>query len=343
MRAVLVFLALAGSVRAAPVLRWLDATGGLQAAGVKRLIEESGTSLKVELEPLASDPRKTRVLTIPLTKVLEFVREDDRDEEQKRLLGARTRVRAGVDLKAASATLDLLSEKGREEWVREYAAAFRAIAGRKLAERDAAKRMTAFLRAHPKSRFVCEVLRERAWAESLQLTDPIALLNPFGEAFKEVGKRGGPFRVQYWCIRDAAQRNVDTQVVEMSGLLRTLRSSIKDVRPDASAAELTVRYSGDAERRILTAAYKWREAVEAELPTDTFKGHLGEIENGADLLLPDTRVNLRLEQAALAMAGKQFGPAQRYLGLASREQASLVQRLLIRRAEDQLKRLREKR
>jgi len=317
MRAVLVFLALAGSVRAAPVLRWLDATGGFHAAGVKRLIEESGTSLKVELEPLASEPQKPRVLTIPLTTVLEFVREDDRDEEQKRLLGARTLVRAGVDLKAASATLDLLSEKGREEWVREYAAAFRAIAGRKLAERDAAKRMTAFLRAHPKSRFVCEVLRERAWAESLQLTDPIALLNPLGKAFEEIGKRGGPFRVQYWCIRDAAQRNVDTQVVEMTSLLRTLRASIKDIRPDASAAEFTVRHSGDAERRILTAAYKWREAV--------------------------ARVNLRLEQAALAMAGKQFGPAQRYLGLASREQASLVQRLLIRRAEDQLKRLREKR
>jgi len=344
MRFALVILTLAASVAAAPSVRWLDATGGLQIAGVKRLVDESGSVLKLELQKTGKDLSKDpRMLDLPLARLLEFVREDEQNPEQGRLLLARMSVRAGFDFDKSVATLDVIAEKASEAWMREYAAAFRAIAARKRGDKDASERIKRFLRAHPKSRFVSEVLRERAWLESLAQTEKLNILSPFGEAFKAIGKRGGPLRQQYGCLHDSAVRNTVAHISEMTILALTLSESIKERRPNPTLAELSVRHTVEAEWRVVAAGFKWREAVAVEVPTAAFREMLGMIENGADLLMPDTRVELRLEQAALAIATKRYKDAARYFELAGREQASYARRMQLERAKRQLERLREKR
>jgi len=344
MRVVFVLFALAGTVLASPSLRWLDETGGFHAAAVKRLLEETATSLKVELAA-ASDAAdaKPQVFTIPMIRVLEFVREDTKDEEQKRLLEARTAVAAGVELKEACVTLDRLSAKAREPWVREYAAAFRAIAANRRGEEDALKRITAFLRAYPKSRFVCDAIRARAWTESLAITNVRKLMAPFADAFHEIGERGGSYVTLYGCIRDAALRNTRIRAAELRSLGRSLDALVNTIRPDATAAELVVRLGLATECEILVAGVKWREAVSADIPTALFRDDLAQLENSVDLLLPDTIVELRLEQAALAVAEKRLDAAERYLGLAAKQSSSQAHQFLRKRARDQLSALRDKR
>ena len=95
MRVLFVLLAmLLPAAAGEPTIRWLDATGGVRSTGVLRTISESGGTIKVEFKGRGESPKEPDVLEVPLPSLLEFVREDDRVPEQKRLFDARTAVRA---------------------------------------------------------------------------------------------------------------------------------------------------------------------------------------------------------------------------------------------------------
>ncbi len=109
---------------AAPEIRWLDKTGGVQVAAVTSVLEENGLQIRVELAEGGEKRIATRML-------LTLVRENDRDRRQAALLDARGAVYLGGGAGAARKVLDTLAREGKEPWIKEYAAIHRALlAGR---------------------------------------------------------------------------------------------------------------------------------------------------------------------------------------------------------------------
>ena len=143
MRALLILLTLAlPAVAGGLTIRWLDATGGVRSDAVLRTISETGDTIRVEIGKTAENPKE---LVVPLPSLLEFIREDDRVPEQKRLFDARTAVRAGVDFDSVRPLLDRLVAGATQPWMREYADAARTILARRAGEKDSDKRIAAFL------------------------------------------------------------------------------------------------------------------------------------------------------------------------------------------------------
>ncbi|MHC4952251.1 MAG: hypothetical protein ACYTGZ_00050 [Planctomycetota bacterium] len=326
MRVVLVALALAipasGAPLEGPSIRWLDATGDAHRAAVKKTISESDTAIEVELK----DPGKGKPATLKLkvADLLEFIREDRKVAEQRRLLDARTAVAAGLDLKNAAAALDSLAQEGSAAWIREYAAAFRAIAARRVGDKNAAQRIQAFLRAHPKSRFVFAVIHERAWIRSLALGGTKKSLEAFREGFEKIGAREGQLRVQYACLRDTAVRNTQVFAGEAVNMKGAMRGVLIEMRPKPSLAEITVRFSSGADWTIAEIGEFWRKAHAAKLPIGNYRDRLLTIEEGADLLLPGTRADLQLELGAIALAAGKKDEAKARFEQAKKEPAGAV-------------------
>ena len=219
MRVLIVTLAVATAALAGePSIRWLDRTGGVRAAEVARTLAESGGVIKVELK--GARGTEPKVLKLPIADLLDFVREDPGVAEQKQLLDSRMAVRAGFDFARARPVLDRLAAKATAPWMREYAAAAGAILARKAGEKDAAKRIDAFLKEFPESRFVGEVIVERAWIVADSTEHATDKVEAFGDAFKEIRRRKGPHLVAYRCVPLVAAPNARVNAHRMVTMRR---------------------------------------------------------------------------------------------------------------------------
>jgi len=341
MRALLVLLILAlPAVAGGPTIRWLDATGGLRSDAVLRTISETGDAIRVEIGESGKKPKE---LAVPLTDLLEFIREDERTPEQKRLFDARTAVRAGVDFDSVRPLLDQLVANATQPWMREYAEAARSILARRAGEKDADKRIAAFLKRHPQSRFVAEVLIERAWLKSAKVIGATGKMEPFGDAFKEINRRGGPFVVAYRCIPLAARINSSVGGRPTRPVRRAILGGILEERPEPSAPEATVRYGGESWFDLGVLAVGWRRARAAGVKFDSFVNPIHELSESDGLALPEVRADIRLELATLCIAIGDTKRARSYLEATRKIPADAARRLLVERALRQLDSTDEKR
>ncbi len=342
MRVLIVVLSVAAATLAgAPSIRWIDHTGGVRAADVVRTLAESDGVIKVELK--GATPEKPTLLELPIADLLEFVREDPRVAEQKQLLEARMAVRAGFDFDRARPILDRLVAKATAPWMREYAAAARAILARKAGEKDAAKRIDAFLKKFPESRFVGEVIIERAWIVADSKEHATDKVEAFGDAFREIRRRNGPHFVAYRCVPLAAALNARVNAQKMVTMRRAALGTLEEKHGDAPMTEMAVRYTAQTTFDIAVFATGWRRAIEAEVDAAPFLKSIGALVDGDSLMLAEVRVDGRIELAALAAAIGKPELARTYLLAAKEIPAGVARRMRIDHELSQLPPEREKR
>lgn len=341
MRALLILLTLAlPAVAGGLTIRWLDATGGVRSDAVLRTISETGDTIRVEIGKTAENPKE---LVVPLPSLLEFIREDDRVPEQKRLFDARTAVRAGVDFDSVRPLLDRLVAGATQPWMREYADAARTILARRAGEKDSDKRIAAFLKRYPRSRFVAEVLIELAWLKSAKVIGATGKIEPFGDAFKEINRRGGPFIVAYGSIPLAARINARVGGRPTLPVRRAILGGILEERPEPSAPEAAVRYGGESWFDLGVLAVGWRRARAAGVKFGSFVNPMHELSESDGLALPEVRTDVRLELATLCIALGDTKRARSYLEATRKFPADAARRLLVERALRQLDSTDEKR
>lgn len=199
MRAILVVALLALPALATPQLRWLDETGGLREVALTRVESESAKGVAAVL----ANGKKIEVSNHVL---IELVREDDQDADQRRLLDARQSLAAGLADSTHVKLLDRLAADGKEDWIREYATVTRALLAQRLEEEDAAQRLDAFLEKHPDSRFVGLVLIAQAW---LKTDKPGAgsqeVMDHFMPAAEQIHKRSGSLYQVGLCLYESTR------------------------------------------------------------------------------------------------------------------------------------------
>jgi len=342
MRVLIVTLAVATAALAgAPSIRWIDRTGGVRAAEVARTLEESGGMVEVELK--GARGTEPKVLKLPIADLLEFVREDPGVAEQKQLLESRMAVRAGLDFDRARPILDRLAAKATAPWMRDYAAAARAVLARKSGEKDAEKRIDAFLKDFPESRFVGEVIIERAWIVAASREHATDQVEAFGDAFKEIRRRKGPHFVAYRCVPLGAALNARVNAYPMVAMRRATLGTLEDEHADAPMTEMTVRYTARLTFDTAVFATGWRRAIEADIDATPFLKSIGALVDNDSLMLGEVRVDGRVELAALAVAIGKPELARTYLLAAKEIPAGVARRMRIDHELSQLPPAREKR
>ena len=306
-----------------------------------RTLSESGGVIKVELK--GARGTEPKVLKLPIADLLDFVREDPGVAEQKQLLDSRMAVRAGFDFARARPVLDRLAAKATAPWMREYAAAAGAILARKAGEKDAAKRIDAFLKEFPESRFVGEVIVERAWIVADSTEHATDKVEAFGDAFKEIRRRKGPHFVAYRCVPLAAALNARVNAHSMVPMRRATLGTLKDEHADAPMTEMTVRYTARTTFDTAVFAIGWRRAIEADIDATPFLKPIGALVDGDSLMLAEVRVDGRVELAALATALGKPELARTYLLAAKEIPAGVARRMRVDHELSQLPPAREKR
>jgi len=195
-------LLLCAPVAAAPYVRWIDKKGEIHVDALAGILEESPSEVRVRL---ADGPEQV----VPVARILDLVREGDEQEEERALLEARRDVAAGLRLDAARPVLDRLAADGSAAWVREYAAAARALLAEAAREEDAAERLQRFLDDHPRSRLVSDAISAQARVKARALGDhlpkAIAVLE---EGQRRVEELQGPLALRHRSLRDVMERMV---------------------------------------------------------------------------------------------------------------------------------------
>ncbi|MHC4161415.1 MAG: hypothetical protein ACYSUM_04695, partial [Planctomycetota bacterium] len=194
----LVLLLLAWPAVAAPSVRWIDHLGTVHRQELQAVVAESAKEVTVRTT-------EGKVVTIPLFRILTLVREDDRREDERALLRAREDVAAGLRLDQARPVLDRLAATGIQPWVREYAAAARAVLAERAGEKDGQERIDRFLERHPDSRFLSamHLAAARLRARAPDLKDPITVV--FMQAFGKIEELQGPLLLRFGAVVDSAR------------------------------------------------------------------------------------------------------------------------------------------
>ena len=227
---ILACLVLAASAAgAAPSVRWIDHLGNLHTQALRAVTAETGR--RVELVLADGKP-----FTLKVFRLFWLVREDERDPEQKALLAARRDVDAGLRLNAARKVLDRIAAKGGQGWMREYAAAARAILAVRSQEKGVLDTLSRFLESYPDSRFYGRILRARACVLAEPESDPEKVVAIYTDTFKRISKAGGPLLARFGTYVDSSlwmqkNRPGDMGVVlqGIEGKLRELAESQEDM------------------------------------------------------------------------------------------------------------------
>jgi hypothetical protein len=189
----LVLLLLAWPAVAAPSVRWIDHLGTVQHEELRKVVAESGTEVTVRT-------LEGKVLTLPVTRILTLIREDDRREEERKLLRAREDAVAGLRLDKARPVLDRLALSGGQPWIREYAAAARALLAERAGEKDARKRIDGFLERHTGSRFASAMYVAIARLRTGDPENPAPIEDVLMETFDKIVELKGPLLLRFGVV-----------------------------------------------------------------------------------------------------------------------------------------------
>lgn len=200
MRTLLCVLLLPLVAAAAPRVRWIDRLGDVHEARLAEVLADDGGKVRGRLA-------EGGPFEVDLQRVLTLIREQERVPRERALLRARLDASAGVRLDEARPVLDgILADADAPAWMREYAAAGRAILAEQAREKNAAERVAHFLEEHPRSRFTAELIRARARIAMRAVRGNAAeAIEPVQAAQKEIEKRRGPLLQEYMCLYDAAE------------------------------------------------------------------------------------------------------------------------------------------
>ena len=231
MRSVLLLsLLFAAPVAAEPFARWIDKTGGVKQAAVEHVLAEERTRVKLRLVGGA-------VLDLPVRGLLRLVREEDRDPDQRALLLARLGLELGP-VAGVDALLDRLAAGGKQPWIREYAAAARAIAAERAGEKDAATRLEGFLKDHPASRFHDAVLLARARLRAAGLSPPERAVQPFMKVFERFKNSHAALLTRYGILVDAGLLMADLDAEDAKGFIDSIAETLYEEFKDDATAHL---------------------------------------------------------------------------------------------------------
>ena len=224
----MLLLIFASPVRAEPFVRWVDKTGGVKRAAVEEVLLEERARVKLRLVDGA-------VLDLPVRGLLRLVREDDRDPDQRALLLARLGLELGP-VEGVGGLLDRLAAGGKQPWIREYAAASRAIAAERAGEKDAATRLDAFLKEHPGSRLRDQVLLARTRLLAHGITAPEHAVRPFMKVFKELKNSDSSLLTRYGILVDAGLLVAEQSQDDAKGFIDSIAESLyEEFKEDAMA------------------------------------------------------------------------------------------------------------
>lgn len=326
----LVLLLLAWPAVAAPSVRWLDRLGEVHRHELKAVVAESAQSVRVKTT-------EGKVVEIPLFRILTLVREDDRREEERMLLRAREDVAAGLRFDAARPVLDRLVATGTQPWIREYAAAARAVLAAHVSEKGAQERIDKFLEEYPESRFVSDMYVAEALlrARLPDLKEPLDVV--FAQAFDKIEERQGPLLVRFGAavtgVRLAFElvpKNIDIHKDAAAGLLDAKTQDVTDmavhVVAKSSDAWIRLAHTLDNARRVAALGRKPFGPLVA----------VDRLCKASAFLLPETRSDLYRERGLLRLACGDPAGARADLEKARRIAPDRVRR---EGAEDALQRL----
>ena len=322
MRVPLLCLALALPVWAEPTIRWIDHTGGARTARVQRTL--AGTKGCVVVE--RADGKELRV---PYLSLLEWIREDESVSEQRMLLAARTRVRAGVELDKAKDPLDQLASSGTKPWIRHYATAFRLLLALKQSEKAWPDRYAEFLERHPRSRFLAEILVERAHRLGEAEKEALPGIQCFRKAFLDADRSGGPRRQQFRSLSELAVQNQRNPMGETRKLRLQIWAWIGQdyPKPDVVFSACSLSAETDFERTAL--AVSWRNAHRYGHDLKGFRKPIQALLLASALLLPGSRAAIEFELGMLAAAEKRADDARKHLQAARKLDADRAARYRI--------------
>ncbi len=249
MRLFLLLVLAAAPVAAEPSIRWLDRTGAVKSAAIASVVSEGSLEIKVE----RADGKP---LTIRTRHLLALIREDDTDAEQRALLMARGVAYMGGAVADARATCDRLIKAGKEAWIKEYAAAHRAMLAVRGKEPDARQRVLGFLDKYPSSRFKAWLIFARAQLYSREAEDGVEVQEILEEAFDDVLHFKGPLVVAFECLVERGRLYAfgDWRAVNSyaDGLRTRFATQLAGAKPDAALSIVV-------ESSIIRIKMEWHE------------------------------------------------------------------------------------
>ncbi len=294
MRTLLALLAAVSGLLAGPRARWVDERGGIHDEPIAEVLSESPAAVKVRL--VGGDE-----VEIACRGLVDLVREDEEDPEQRELYLARLAVWAGEAGEGIRRTLDRYAS--RKGWMGEYASATRAFLAARENEEGCGERVAAFEKAYPGSRFLNEMEFARAHLESHAGDDMDTFINPFLGSWERIEARGGPALLQWRGMLAGTMIVKRKDLIPIKMFLGTFASRVKETAITKEDALLTV---------IGESALRWAELLivqdwHAYMREPTYRpivarATLQRCIDGSTLLLPDVRSDLECELALVVEA-----------------------------------------
>jgi hypothetical protein len=198
------------SIPNGPFVRWIDEKGDIHVELVREVLEESPSEVRVRL---ADGSEKT----VRMARVIDMVRENEDREEERDLLAARRDVAAGILTDAGRKTLDRLARDGSQPWIREYAAAARALLAEAARDEDAAARLQRFVEENPRSRFQSDCvlaqarIRGRAHGEKV-----VKATVELRAAHDRIAELDGPLALRFRTLRDGTELVIPYQPINFT-------------------------------------------------------------------------------------------------------------------------------
>jgi len=296
MRALLALLASASLLLASPRVRWVDKEGAVHDEPIEEVLSESPSAVKVRLTG-------GEAIEIDCRRLVDLVREDEEDPEQRELYLARLAIAAEESSDEVRATLDRFAV--RKGWMGEYASATRAFLAARDNEQGSGDRVAAFEGAYPESRFRNDMELARAYLESHAGNDMDTFLNPFLGSWDRIEKRGGPLLLQWRGMLAGTRLVKKKDLIPIKMFLGTFAGRVKDIAT-ANPKDAAVTIIGESALRWaeLLIARDWhalmREPSYRPIPVRTMLRSC--LVGAGTLLLPDVLCDLEYELALVEEA-----------------------------------------
>jgi hypothetical protein len=285
------------SIPDGPFVRWIDEKGDIHVDLVREGLEESPSEVRVRL---ADGSEKT----VRMARVIDMVRENEEREEEKDLLEARRDVAAGILTDAGRKTLDRLAKDGSQPWIREYAAAARALLAEAARDEDAAARLKRFVEEYPRSRFQSECALAQARIRGR--AHGSAIVKATGElrvAYDRIVEIDGPLALRFRTLRDGAELVIPHQANNIEYFFGPTREGLSKETGDGKDYGAFVLLEAQAKwGQLLVEQHAAGEQIAAGRKPYGALQEVKQLRDRANLDLPELRSDLERELGRLMLA-----------------------------------------
>jgi hypothetical protein len=240
--------------------------------------------------------------TVPMARVLDLVRENPERPEEAALLDARRDAAAGMRVEAARKTLDGLARGGSEAWIREYAAATRALLAEQAGEEGAAALVERFLEASPRSRFLPECVLAQARLVARSADAPPKMVQVFVAAHDKVTELEAPIAIRCRILRDVVGALLRNQQMDTNPFFSSIVQRLTD---EVGAGDYGAIVLVEAEAKWTQLIIQRQEAAALQAKGRAPHGVLHELKklrDGSRLDLPEVRSDIERELGHLLLA-----------------------------------------